>query len=87
VRIAIADDHELFRRGLVSLIHSHADWTVVAEAENGEQAIRVVERTQPDIAILDLIMPGAFDGLEAAREMMKLTPKPRILMLRMHATR
>jgi len=87
VRIAIADDHELFRRGLVSLIHSHADWTVVAEAENGEQAIRVVERTQPDIAILDLIMPGAFDGLEAAREMMKLTPKPRILVLTMHASR
>ena len=87
MRIAIADDHEVFRRGLVSLLHSQTDWQVVAEAENGEQAVRMVEHCQPDVAILDLVMPGLLDGLEATRELMKLEPKPRILILTMHASR
>jgi DNA-binding NarL/FixJ family response regulator len=87
VKIVIADDHELFRRGLASLLQSRPGWTVVSEAENGEQAIHMVEKHQPDIAILDLIMPGPFDGLGAARELMKLTPKPRILVLTMHANK
>jgi DNA-binding NarL/FixJ family response regulator len=87
VRIVIADDHEVFRRGLVSLLHAHPGWTVIAEAENGEEAIHRVAQCQPDIAILDLVMPGQFDGLAATRELMKLTPKPRILILTMHANR
>jgi DNA-binding NarL/FixJ family response regulator len=87
VRIVIADDHEVFRRGLVSLLQSHPGWTVVAEAENGEQAIHRVAHHQPDIAILDLVMPGLIDGLAATRELMRLSPKPRILILTMHASK
>ena len=87
MKIVIADDHEVFRRGLVSLLHSHPDWNVVAEAENGEQAIHRVAQYQPDIAILDLVMPGQFDGLAATRELMKLSTKPRILILTMHASK
>jgi DNA-binding NarL/FixJ family response regulator len=60
---------------------------VVAEAENGEQAVHMVEQCEPDIAILDLIMPGPFDGLAATRELMRLSPKPRILILTMHASK
>jgi DNA-binding NarL/FixJ family response regulator len=72
---------------LVALFHSQTNWTVVAEAENGEQAIHMVEQYQPDIAILDLVMPGPFDGLAATHELMKLSPKPRILILTMHASK
>ena len=87
MRIVIADDHELFRRGVVSLLQSNSNWRVVAEAENGEQAIHLVEQHEPDIAILDLVMPGQIDGLAATRELVKLCPKPRILILTMHASR
>jgi DNA-binding NarL/FixJ family response regulator len=87
VRIVIADDHEVFRCGLVSLFHSQSGWKVVAEAEDGEQAMHLVAQHQPDIAILDLVMPGAFDGLAVTRELMKLSPKPRILILTMHASK
>jgi DNA-binding NarL/FixJ family response regulator len=84
VKIVIADDHEVFRRGLVALFQSQPGWEVVAEAENGEQAVHMVEHCQPDITILDLRMP-VMDGLDATRELMKLTPKPRILILTMFA--
>jgi len=87
VRIVIADDHELFRRGVVSLLQSNPNWRVVAEAENGEQAVHLVEQHEPDIAILDLVMPGPFDGLGATRELMRLSVPPRILILTMHASR
>ncbi len=60
---------------------------MVAEAENGEQAVHLVEQHQPDIAILDLVMPGLYDGLAATRELMKLSPKQRILILTMHASK
>jgi len=69
------------------LLHTHPGWTVVAEAENGEQAVHRVAHQQPDIAILDLVMPGLYDGLAATRELMKLSPKPRILILTMHASK
>ncbi len=84
MKIVIADDHEVFRRGLVALFQSQPGWEVVAEAENGEQAVHMVEHCQPDITILDLRMP-VMDGLDATRELMKLTPKPRILILTMFA--
>ena len=84
MRIVIADDHEVFRRGLISLFEPQPGWSVIGEAENGEQAVQMVTQRQPDIAILDLRMP-VMDGLEATREMMKLTPKPRILILTMYA--
>jgi DNA-binding NarL/FixJ family response regulator len=87
VRIVIADDHEVFRRGLVSLFQAQTGWTVVAEAENGEQAIHLVAHHRPDIAILDLVMPGQFDGLGATRELMRLNPRPHILILTMHASK
>lgn len=84
MRIVIADDHEVFRCGLIALFASQPGWSVVGEAENGEQAVQMVAQRQPDITILDLRMP-VMDGLEATREMMKLTPKPSILILTMYA--
>ena len=80
LRILVADDHEIVRRGLVSLIKSHPDWEVCAEADNGRQAVEKANQTKPDIAILDIGMP-VLNGLEATRQILRERPKVRVLIL------
>ena len=80
LRILVADDHEIVRRGLVSLIKSHPDWEVCAEAENGRQAVEKASLSKPDIAILDIGMP-VLNGLEATRQILRDRPGTRILVL------
>ncbi|HEY3823861.1 MAG TPA: response regulator transcription factor, partial [Bryobacteraceae bacterium] len=87
IRLVIADDHEVVRRGLVSLLESHPGCKVVAEADNGEQAVEMVKLHAPDIAILDITMPGGVDGLEATRRINREMPRVRVLILTMHATK
>jgi DNA-binding NarL/FixJ family response regulator len=83
-RILIADDHEFVRRGLISiLLARHPDWQIVAEASNGTDAIHLAESTQPDIAILDLSMPG-LNGLEVTEHLHANAPSIRTLVLTMH---
>src|SRR4051794_6196127 len=82
IRLVIADDHEVVRRGIVSVLESDPRCKVVAEAETGESAIDAVLKHQPDIAILDFAMPnGKVDGLAATREILKEMPKTRVLIL------
>jgi len=83
VRILIADDHELIRRGLVSALADRTDWSIVAEACNGRQACELAARLTPDIAVLDLTMPE-LNGLDATREIRVSTPKTRILIVTAH---
>ena len=80
LRILVADDHEIVRRGLVSLIKSHPDWEVCAEADNGRQAVESANQSKPDIAILDIGMP-VLNGLEATRQILRARPEVRILIL------
>jgi DNA-binding NarL/FixJ family response regulator len=87
IRIVIADDHEVVRRGLVALLESHPGCKVVAEADNGESAIELVKLHAPDIAILEISMPGRLDGLAATREITAKMPKVRVLILTMHASK
>jgi DNA-binding NarL/FixJ family response regulator len=88
IRIVIADDHEVVRRGIKSLVESHPGCTVVAEAETGEAAVQALKDHAPDIAILDFAMPnGRVDGLAATREIAKEMPKVRVLILTMHASK
>jgi DNA-binding NarL/FixJ family response regulator len=83
LRVVIADDHPFYRRGLVrSLRASGID--VVAEAPNGEAAIRAVEETAPDVVVMDLKMPG-LSGLEATRRLKDRRPGSRVLMLSVSA--
>lgn len=83
-RILIADDHEFVRRGLISiLLARHPDWQIVAEASNGTDAIHLAESTKPDIAILDLSMPGR-NGLEVTEHLRASAPSVRTLVLTMH---
>jgi len=84
-RILIADDHEFVRRGLVNiLLARHPEWQIVAEASNGTDAIQLAESTKPDIAILDLSMPGR-NGLEVTEHLRASAPSVRTLILTMHS--
>jgi DNA-binding NarL/FixJ family response regulator len=80
LRILVADDHEIVRRGLVSLIKTRPDWEVCAEADNGRQAVEKANQSKPDIAILDIGMP-VLNGLEATRQILREQPSVRILIL------
>jgi DNA-binding NarL/FixJ family response regulator len=81
-----ADDHDVIRTGLKGILKIRPDWQVVAEAENGQDALQYVKDVQPDVAILDMSMP-AMDGLAAAHEINKLKGSTRVLLLTMHPYR
>jgi DNA-binding NarL/FixJ family response regulator len=83
VRILIADDHELIRRGLISALAERPEWNVVAEASDGRQACELAARHAPDIAVLDLSMPER-NGLDVTRELRTSTPKTRVLIVTAH---
>jgi len=83
VRILIADDHELIRRGLVSALAERPEWSIVAEAADGRQACELAARLTPEIAVLDLTMPE-LNGLDATRQIRASTPKTRILIVTAH---
>jgi DNA-binding NarL/FixJ family response regulator len=85
LRILIADDHDLVRRGLKILLESHLGWTVCAEAHSGREAVSMAEEFRPDIAIMDVSMPE-LNGIEAARKIKKLLPNTEMLILSMHHT-
>ena len=81
--IVVADDHDLMRRGLKTLLESHPGWSVVAEAYTGREAVAKAEELKPNIVILDITMPE-LNGLEAARRILKASPNTEILVLSVH---
>ena len=83
IRILLADDHTLFRSGIVSLLESEANFFVVGEVENGDDLLRKYFDIIPDVVLLDISMPGK-SGLEAAKEIRLKDPKAKILFLSMH---
>jgi DNA-binding NarL/FixJ family response regulator len=83
LRILVADDHDLMRRGIKTVIDSRKGWEICGEALTGTQAIAKAEELKPDVAILDISMPE-MNGLEAAKRIRKASPKTEILMLSMH---
>lgn len=83
VRVAVADDHALFRQGIKEMLATAGDVEVVAEAATCEQAVAVVSKTKPDVVLLDLEMPG-MGAEEAMRRMLQLSPRPRVVIVTMH---
>ncbi|HML15889.1 MAG TPA: response regulator transcription factor [Bryobacteraceae bacterium] len=84
IRILLADDHTLMRRGLRLLIQSQSGFEVVAEASDGRQAVEQAESLKPDVAILDIAMPN-LGGIEAAQRIVAVLPQTGIVILSMHA--
>lgn len=80
INILVADDHSLFRSGMVSLLRPHKEIRVVGEATTGEQAVVLARQLQPDVVILDIAMPGC-GGIEAARQIRQSLPETHVLML------
>jgi two-component system response regulator NreC len=82
IRVVIADDHAILRAGLKMLVDAQADMEVVGEAADGERAVQVARETRPDVATLDLTMPGG--GMRALQEMASVCHDVRVLVLTMH---
>ncbi len=84
-KIIIAEDHTILREGLRALLSSDAELDVVGEAEDGQEAIRVVEKFKPALVLMDLSMPR-MNGMDAIKEIKKRSPETKILVLTVHKT-
>jgi DNA-binding NarL/FixJ family response regulator len=82
-RILIADDHEIVRQGVRSLLENHPGWEVSGEAKDGREAVERCKALQPDLVLLDIGMP-TLNGLDAARQILASCPLTRVLILTMH---
>ncbi len=79
IRVVVADDHPLFREGVITSLQSVPDIVVVGQAADADEALRVVRQELPDLALLDVTMPG--NGIDAARKIAAACPATRIVML------
>jgi len=86
VKILLADDHEVVRQGLRTILKARPDWEIIGEAENGQQAIDAVRELRPDIVILDITMP-VMSGLEATPAICNLHVGAHVLIFTMHDSR
>ena len=83
LRILIADDHEVFRRGVRGVLEEQPGWHIVGEAGNGRQAVEMARELQPDVLVLDISMPE-LNGLDATRQILQASPGSEILILTLH---
>ena len=80
IRVMVVDDHPIMRNGLRDTLEASGRFEVVGQAADGEEAVRTVEGMEPDVIVMDVIMPNK-DGIDACREIMELLPDTRVLML------
>ncbi len=84
ITVFLADDHQMFRQGLRTLLNPTPDIKILGEASDGQQCLQEIERLKPDVAVLDIAMPG-LTGIEVAKRLRKISPDTRTLILTMHA--
>ena len=84
--IVVADDHKIVREGLVKLLEGQADFSVIGEAADGEEAVKMVLEKKPDIVIMDIWMPR-LSGIDATRRIVKRGSQTKVLVLSMHESR
>lgn len=82
ITVGIADDHKIFRKGVILSLRQYTNISFVFEAENGEELLKELETTQPDVVLMDLRMPGK-DGIETTKEVSKRFPDVKVLILTM----
>jgi DNA-binding NarL/FixJ family response regulator len=83
LRILVADDHSIVRRGVRALLESHRGWKVCGEAATGREAVRRTTQLKPDVVVLDIAMPD-LNGFDATRQIRESVPKTRVVMLSMY---
>jgi len=83
VRILLVDDHDVVRRGLKALLQEHPGWEICGEATNGRDALCLAAQLEPDIAIVDLMMPD-LNGLETTRQIRRISKRTQVLIFTMH---
>lgn len=86
MKVVVADDHTVVRQGLCALLAAQADLTVVGQTGEGLEVVELVNKTKPDVLVLDLMLPNV-SGFDIARQVTKLHPRCRVLILSMHATK
>ena len=84
IRVAVCDDHELFRRGVVEMLLFGGDVEVVGEAATHDDAVAVVSKQRPEVVLLDLEMPGGMGADESIGRMLGLSQPPKVVVLTMH---
>jgi len=84
IRILLADDHTVMRRGLRLLLESQPEFSVVAEASDGKQAVAEAESQHPDVVVMDIAMPN-LSGIEAAQRILAVAPNTAVVILSMHS--
>jgi DNA-binding NarL/FixJ family response regulator len=83
IRVLLADDHTMFRQGLAKMLSTDEGIEIVGEAENGEEAVALAEKTLPDVAVLDVEMP-VMGAREAMDRLLRISPPPRVVIVTMH---
>lgn len=81
ITVLIVDDHQLVRQGVRDFLETQRDLVVVGEAATGDEAVRLAGQFVPDVILMDLVMPGGFDGVEATRKVKILSPRTQIVVL------
>ena len=84
-RVLIADDHPVVRRGILGILQSSPEWELCGQADNGRDAVRLTGELKPDVAILDVSMPG-LNGVEAARIICEQFPATKVMLLTLHSS-
>lgn len=83
IRVLLADDHTILRAGLRTLLSAQPDLEIIGEASDGREAVQEAQRLQPDVILMDITMPEV-NGIEATRQVKKILPETRVLVLTMH---
>jgi len=86
VKIILADDHTLFREGLLSILNAELEFNVIAQADNGREVVRLARKQPVDVIIMDIAMPE-LNGIEATRQVLQENPDIKIVALSMHSDR
>ena len=81
ITILIVDDHNLVRQGVRDFLETQSDLMVVGEASNGDEAVRLASQFAPDVILMDLVMPGGLDGVEATRKVKNISPRTQVVVL------
>jgi NarL family two-component system response regulator LiaR len=81
VTVLLVDDHTIVRQGVRTFLDTQPDLNVVGEAESGEEGVRLTAEHAPDVVLMDLVMPGGIDGVEATRQVKQVSPRTQVIVL------